>query len=230
MLPIRPLSSATGMNSPGGYQATLRVLPAYQCLYTQARTAVQVVQWLVVQAQLVALQGQLQGRDQLDAMLRLFGELLAVEGIGFTTAALGLGQRRVGVAQDLFDILGIAGEQADAEAGADADALPLQLEGLAQLGDQLTGQQGCASGLDVVLDQYTKLIPSEAGQGHAGTQAAEQAHGHFLEQLVAKGVAEALVDVLEVIKVEQQHGGVAVFALAAFQRLAGPLAEQQTVG
>ena len=57
-----------------------------------------------------------------------------------------------------------------------------------------------------------------------------QACGDGLEQLVADRVAEAVVDLLEAVEVEEQHGAQLVVGARAVQRAAQAILEQQTVG
>jgi len=57
-----------------------------------------------------------------------------------------------------------------------------------------------------------------------------QALADQLEQLVAGVVAEALVDDLEVVQVDQQQGAAPAVLARALQRLVDAFAEQQAVG
>jgi hypothetical protein len=89
-------------------------------------------------------------------------------------------------------------------------------EGLAQsLPDPLghRGQLGIVAG---VLNQHGELVAAEAGHGVAGPDAGGQAVGDLDQEPVPGGVAEAVVDLLEAVQVQEQHrdrGGVAAGAL-----------------
>jgi hypothetical protein len=85
----------------------------------------------------------------------------------------------------------------------------------------------CAS---AVLGQHGKLVAAQPRQGHAGAQLGQQAFAHGLEQLVAGVVAEAVVDALEVVQVQQQQGTAALVGLGRSQGLLDPVVEQQAVG
>ena len=74
-----------------------------------------------------------------------------------------------------------------------------------------------------------ELVAAEACHHVALAHAAEQPHAHLLQQRVADGVPERVVDALEAIEVETEHGE-ALAALQAQQRLLQLLAEQRAVG
>ena len=57
-----------------------------------------------------------------------------------------------------------------------------------------------------VLDHDRELVAAQAGDHVLGPQARAQARGDRDQQLVAGGVAEAVVDRLEVVEVDEQHG------------------------
>ncbi|MNE18351.1 hypothetical protein D3C80_1113830 [compost metagenome] len=127
------------------------MLPAHQRLGADQFAAGQVVQRLVVDAQLLVIQGMVQGADQVDAMAGELGQFLGIEGIAFAAAALGFGQRRVGIAQDLLEGLRIAGKQADADAGAHVELMLLEVERCAQAAEQVLGQAGGLGRIQAVL-------------------------------------------------------------------------------
>ena len=82
-------------------------------------------------------------------------------------------------------------------------------------------------GRDVrVLEQHGELVAAQPGSGVTLPDRLADALGDALEQLVADGVAEAVVDVLEVVEVEEHHderlGGTA----AAAQRVRQPVGEE----
>ncbi|MNF51691.1 hypothetical protein D3C84_330150 [compost metagenome] len=206
------------------------MLPAHQGLEADQAAVGQAMDGLVMHAQLVLLQGPAQGADQLDALVRLFGQLLAVEGVGVAAAALGLEQRRVGIAQHLLDALGVGGEQGYPQAGADEQLVPAQTEGLGQLFAEAFGQVRYLLGLGAVLPEQAELVAAQARQGHAALQQPLQARADPLQQQVALGMAEAFVDVLEVIQVQQQQGAAELFAAGALQHMLDAFGEEQAVG
>jgi hypothetical protein len=56
------------------------------------------------------------------------------------------------------------------------------------------------------LQQDGELVPPEAGDGVAGAYAPQKATPHSLEEHVSGGVAHGVVQGLEVVEVEEQHG------------------------
>ena len=81
-----------------------------------------------------------------------------------------------------------------------------------------------------LLEQDAELVAAEAGHGVAGADAAAEAGGHRRQEPVAGGVAEAVVDGLEVVEVDEQHGAEVAGAAAAVEGVLHPVAEQAAVG
>ena len=54
-----------------------------------------------------------------------------------------------------------------------------------------------------ILQQDAELVPPEPGRRICGAQAPRQPLGDFLEHLIPKGVAERVVDGIEVVEVEE---------------------------
>ena len=79
-------------------------------------------------------------------------------------------------------------------------------------------------------DEHGELVAAEAGRQVAGLQAAPQPLGHHPQDLVAGGVAEAVVDGLEVVQVQQEQGRCAGTDPLGGQRLPQPPGERGPVG
>ena len=163
-------------------QPALRVLPAYQCLHAYLATVTQVMQRLVVNAQLVIVQGMAQAAGQFHALTGVVGQLLHIEGIAFAAAALGLEQRRIGIAQDLLDAIPIVGEQADADAGADVEFMTVEEKGRVQAMQQTLRQFGSLGGFRAVFAEQAEFVTAQPGQGAACRQIVLQALANALEQ------------------------------------------------
>ncbi len=84
--------------------------------------------------------------------------------------------------------------------------------------------------VDEVLAQDHELVAAEAGHGVAGAQGHGQALGDAHQQPVAQAVAEAVVDHLEVVEVEEQHRHPPVVALWPGQRPVEAVEQQGAVG
>jgi len=81
-----------------------------------------------------------------------------------------------------------------------------------------------------LFQEHRELVPAQARYQVLGPHALPQAFGHFLQQPVAGGMSQGVVDPLEAIEVQEQHGHAVAMALGAFQGLLQAGAEQQPVG
>ena len=185
---------------------------------------------LVVEAQLPILQTALQFLLHGQGLHGLLAHA-GVEQLGPRTAPLlGPVHRGVGV----LDQQGTLGQlarlgQRHADAGTESQLGPA---GPNRIGERPLQAVGHADGLEHAahrLAEDGELVAAEAGHGVLGSQGAAQAAGHLAEHLVAGGMAEAVVDALEAIHVEEvdgRGGG----ALAPAQRMTEAIGEQSTVG
>ena len=80
-----------------------------------------------------------------------------------------------------------------------------------------------------LLDHHGELVAAETGRGVAAAHAAEESLRQLDEELVAGGVAQAVVDVLEVVEVDEDHGDRARPAASSPQRVLEALGEEQPV-
>ena len=88
-----------------------------------------------------------------------------------------------------------------------------------------------ASSMLVQAEQHDdEFVAAHARHGVAVAHAGDQALGHVLQHAVAGGVAERVVDFLEVVEVDEQHRHLRVQALAVRGRLAHAVDQQQAVG
>ena len=143
---------------PRRHQAALGVLPAHEGFGADHALVFQADQRLVVDPQLVVLQGMAQGADQLDPLACVLGQLLGVEGVALAAAALGLEQRRIDIAQHLGHVLAVAVEQTDADAGADKQLLTHDFEGLLEAVQYQLGHAGGAFGIVAVLAEQAEFV------------------------------------------------------------------------
>jgi hypothetical protein len=81
-----------------------------------------------------------------------------------------------------------------------------------------------------VLEQHGELVATEARRGVARADALVQALRELQQHGVAGGVAEAVVDRLEVVEVHEDHGQAGALAPCARERVPHPLHEQRAVG
>lgn len=102
--------------------------------------------------------------------------------------------------------------KADADAGADVDLAPVvETERRRQLLQELFRHHGGPFRGGRGFQQEQEFVAAQAGQGVALPQAGPQALGHGTEQAVPGRMAEAVIDVLEAVQVEEEHGTAAAF-------------------
>ena len=104
-------------------------------------------------------------------------------------------------------------------------------ERLGQRGEHALGDDRRLARVGDVLEQHGELVAAHARDGVARAQRRVEPQRDGLQQLVAGLVAERVVDDLEAVEVEEQHGGAGPRAAAARapQRLLEPVEEQRAV-
>ena len=84
---------------------------------------------------------------------------------------------------------------------------PASVERVGQRREHALGDDGRLARVGHVLEQHGELVAAHARHGVARAQRRVQAPGDGLQQLIADLVAERVVDDLEAVEVEEQHGG-----------------------
>ena len=190
--------------------AVLGMRPAHQRLDPDNAGAVDRDLRLEVQQQLVAGDGVAQ--ILLDHALEMQRpvHLRLEEGIAVPALVLGLIERGVGEAQQRAAVGAVTRSVGDADRAADADGDAADLEGLSQrVEDALAERRAGVRRLHMGLDD-AELVAAETGDRVAETQDRGQALGDLADQLVAGIVTIGVVDGLEAVEVEQQHGEAAL--------------------
>ena len=204
---IRPLSSAIGTKSPGSSRPRSGWSPAHQRLEAGDLAAAQGDQRLVVERQLVALERLAQLALDLEPAQRP-GPHLGVEELAAGAAAfLGPVHRRVGVADQQVGVDRLAGRgpgDGDADAGGDEVLDAVDRVGLGEGGGDAVGDRHRLVLVGEAVDEDAELVAAEAGDDVAGAQVGAQPRRDRAQQLVAGVVAEAVVDQLEVVEVEEE--------------------------
>ena len=130
----------------------------------------------------------------------------------------------VGLPQQRLDVGPVIGEHRDADADVDVEQRVVDDE---RLGDRHAHATGHLDGREVVVqtrEHHGELVAAETGHRVAGPHGAADAAGRDGEQLVARGVAQGVVDLLEAVEVEQQDADPGVVAPRAsrWRRRAAP--------
>ena len=181
--------------------------------------------------EVVALQRAAQLARQRQPRERV-ARVAAVGGDPAAARLLDLVHRRVGVAQQRVGVVRIVRVDRDADRGADlelgvGDRKRLQQRRLDLLGDRLGGQPRVAV---EVGQQDQELVAALAREQVGRAHDAAQAHRDPPQQLVAGGVAERVVDGLEVVEVDVQQRDRGAGAAGAREAEREVLVEQRAVG
>ena len=138
--------------------------------------------------------------------------------------------RGVGVAEQRLGRLELAARERDADARGDEHLAVGERDRLRQtavrhaLGELLRGRPRRGR-----RAEHGELVAAEAGDRVARADRGAQPVGDGDEQPVAGGVAEAVVDHLEVVEVEEQHRDALVVELGVGERAPEPVDEEQPV-
>ena len=198
--------------------------PARQRLEAGDASRGEVDDRLVVELELAARDGAAQARRDLQARDDRGPHPLLVLDVGAAAAALGPVHRHVGVPEHL---LRLVAAPADADARADAHPVVPTVNGCREGRDEALGGD---HGVGAVREQHGELVAAEAGGGVRAPQAVRDPARHLDQHLVPGQVAETVVDRLEAVEVEEQHGDVGALAVGAHERLLEPVEEEGAVG
>ena len=135
----------------------------------------------------------------------------------------------IGVAQQSFGIRSIARKRGDADARGDAQVVSGDAMRRVERDDDLLRAERRIVRVHDVGEQHEELVSAltahRIGAAHAGLQSLR----HRFKQLIADGVTQRIVDVLEAIEIDVQHRDRAAGAVRPHHRLIEPVAEQGAV-
>src|SRR5436190_1395552 len=160
-----------------------------------------------------------QVRFHLQALLLLFGERLAEILPAVARAALAVVHRHVGVLDQRLRAIAVFRRARDADAGGDAEFLAGHAEAFAEGAEDRDGEALRAFEVVAGGAHDQEFVAAEArDQAFGGDRVLDAARGAG-DHLVARGVAEHVVDDLEAIQVDVQHGdaGLRGIGQAAFE-------------
>ncbi len=226
---MSPVSSARGMKDIGGSR------PRWGCSQrTNASTPTtspggEADDRLVEDAQLVALDGPVQGAFDVETLHRL-GPHVLVEELE-AGPALRLGPVHGGV-RIPNQRLGRVGSRPHGHADAHAEEHLLSVDqerGLEGVGDALGHAPRLPAGGGVLAHDH-ELVAPEAGHGVLGPYGLAEPLGHRDQQGVPGGVAPAVVEDLEAVEVDEQHRHPGTAPGGPGQGLVQPVGEQGPIG
>ncbi len=205
------------------------VVPPHQRLEAEDLAGLHVHHRLVVQDQLLALDRGAKRRLHLEALAHVSHHAGFVRGEAALALPLGGVHREVGVPEQVVGGF-LPGGGRDPEAGRHVNFVVAEVEGgVHGLGQPLDQHRGPLVAPHV-LDQDAELVPAEPRHGVRGPTAGQEPLRRGDEQPVALGVAKAVVHLLEVVEVEEQHRDVPALPARERQRVADPVAEERAVG
>ncbi len=119
-------------------------------------------------------------------------------------AAVGLCpvERQVGILEEPVGRRVAIGRGRDADADRHVDPLPVQIDGLIDRVRQPPRERRGVFGIRQVRDDDPELVAPETGDGVGVPQARPQPRRDAFEKVVARGMAEGVVHVFEVVEVE----------------------------
>ena len=203
---ISPVDSARAMNSPGGTETPLGVVPADEGLHRGERPIGQVHARLVVEGELGPVDRAAQVGAHLQALVGGLVHRRDEDPVLALATALGLVHREVGGAQHV----GGAAQPGPAVGDADAAAHPQRALGQAErpierLQDARRDRRRLA--LVHVDQEQRELVAAEAGRRVLRPDRRGQALPYLGDEQVALGMPERVVHVLEVVEVDEQDRG-----------------------
>ncbi len=188
------------------HQPPLRMLPAQQRFHADDAAGAHVELGLVVQPQLAGAQRGAHLRAAVVVGAHLFVQVGVEEVETLAARDLGLVQGLVGVAQQEVGAGLGAGVDGHAHAGRHLHHFSFAQVVAFQRGHQALQHGGDGVAFAKFGQQQHEFIAAQARHVLAVLGQLVQAAGHLLEQGVTHGLAQAVVDVLEVVEVEQAHG------------------------
>ena len=195
------------------------------------RAVVEADDRLVVQLELVGGDRALEVGAQLEALEHALVHRRLEQPVAALALALGDVHRGVRVADQLVGVRRRAAvDDRDAEAGTHGELLVLDGQRHGERLDDPLGRVGRGLRAVGALEQHGELVAAEAGGGVARADARRQPLRDLVEHLVAGRVAEAVVDGLEVVEVDEDDRQPVVLAPRAGDGVAHALAEQRAVG
>ena len=180
--------------------------PAQERLATDDHAAFEIDDRLVVQRELVGGDGIAQRQFQRAARLHARVHRRLEETEGAASAGLGAVERHVGILEQFVRLAAVVGGKRDADRGVGDHDMAAQIVGQADgIADAARQRRGVDRFPDAGLDDG-ELVAADARDQVVLAEAGRQPGGHRLQQLVADGMAERIVDALELVEVEVEHG------------------------
>ncbi|CAB4835941.1 unannotated protein [freshwater metagenome] len=196
----------------------VRLLPAHQRFEADDIARLQIEDRLVEQTELAAVESAVERSFDGEAMGDPLVHRLVVDGQTVAAGILGAIHRRVGMSDKILGCR--ARRRADgshADAGGDEDIALAEGKWFAEHSEQALGGSHCgALRLGVGIEHHV-FVARQASHDGVGRHCVDEAAGHGDQHLIAGGVAQRVVDVLEAVEVDEEQRGVLVGVPAGAQ-------------
>ena len=149
---------------------------------------------------------------------------------GVAAEVLGPVHGLVGPAEQLVIGIAMLGGHGDADGGRCFHLLPEDDEGLAHRLERALGQLIDGQLVDQSRQEDGELVPAHPGHGVLAADGVHQPLADLLDEVVARGVAQRVVDGLEVVQVDEEHAHRLAHPARAHQLLLDPVLEEPAVG
>lgn len=214
----------------GRHRSALGMVPAQESLAARERARARVELGLVVERELAALERRPQVGLQALALAVFFGH-----GRGEQTGLpapqrLRPIERDVGVPQQVAGRAAVLGRQGDADAAAGTHRLLLDRERFRERTQEPPGEREGLLRLREVGNEDRELVAAQSREDVARAQLGAQPRRGDAQELVAGGVTERVVDVLETVEIEQEHGEPTIGSRVQGEPLFERLPEPSSVG
>ena len=206
-----------------------RVAPAHERLDGDDAAQVEVDERLVEELELVALERVPQVLLELEALHHALAHVAVEELEARAAVVLGAVHGDVGVAHDRLGGVAAAVGDRDADRRVDEQGPVVDRDRHRDRVEQPLGDLDRTALAGQALAQHGELVSAHARERVARRDQRLQAPGELGEQLVAALVAERVVDDLEAIDVEHEHGDGAAVARGERERVVDAVDEQDAV-
>ena len=207
--------------------------PSHQRLGADDAPVAKVDLRLVHDHELVALDRAAELRLQHQPLDRGSAHLRREEAVAVAAVLLRVVHGGVRVADQVHDVVRIPRAERDADAAGDVQLVLVQVEGAAELVEQLARERPDHGAVvrrgREILDKEGKFVAREASEHGVAGQFLVHALGEDLERPVARRVPEGVVDLLEMVEVEVDERELAARAARAGDRLLQRMLELQPV-
>ena len=195
-------------------QPARRMVPADQRLERADAVVLEVEQGLVVELELAALEREPQVGFELPPLLRSLVEAFLEEGVGAAARFLGAIEREVGVAQKRLAVAAVVGSDRDPDAGRRHQLVAVDRRAAARSAARISRASRSTALRSSPMPCRTTNSSPPRRPTKCPRAASRSALGHRHQQRVAGGVAQRVVDHLELVEVEAVQREQAFAALA----------------